>query len=177
MKISPLLEGLAHDALIGLSAKAKLRWVEHRDKCMEAIRKTAIANTGKNKDNCDGKRRQAEKISGELNCMKRTEVLEQFIGKTKDNCEWRARQTETIRATQAAYTPERKAEIAAKLSVSLSGEKNGMFGKTGELSPASKYTAAQRKQCEDLFVSGVKRQIAEQLAVNYQTIKAWLNGR
>ena len=139
--------------------------------------KIAISNTGKTKENCEGKRRQAWKISGEANCMKRPEVLEQFIGKTKDNCNWRARQAETIKATQAAYTSERKAEIAAKLSNSLLGEKNGMFGRTGELSPVAKYTNEQRKQCDELFTNGVKRkQIAIQLNVNYQTIKAWLNG-
>lgn len=161
-----------------LSLKMIQRWIDNREKMMEVVMKNASKNRGKTKENCEWRRRQAEKISGENNPMKREDVLEKFIGKTKDNCEWRARQAQSIKEAQAEFSEEKKKEIAAKISAKSSGENNAMHGKKLEDSPVSKYSNEQRLKVINLFKEGHSRkEISKITGVNYQTVKICIRKR
>lgn len=134
--------------------------------------KAAKTRTGKTKENCQGRRSQAEKISGENNPMKRQEVLDKFVGKTKENCEWRKRQGETLSKTISGRTKETH-QYLEDLSKKISGEKNGMYGKCGEKSPVSKLTNKQRLEIIDLFENNKysRKELAELYKVSYVLIK------
>lgn len=160
-----------------ISTQMKNLWATQREKMMIAREKTSVKLRGRTKYNDAGRLSQSIKIKANNPMARQDVLLEHFIGKTKENCEWRARQALTIKATQAAFSPERKAEIYAKISAGVSGVNNGMYGMTGELSPVSKYTDEQRNQACQLFSQGLSRkQISSQLSVHYQTIKIWLRG-
>lgn len=157
------------------SLRLKHLWQTEREKLLRAVQASASKNRGRTKENSEGRRQQALKISGDNNPMKRPDVLDQFVGKTKENCEWRARQATTIKETIANFSPEKRQEISKRISNGVSGKRNGMWGRFGELSPVSKYTDEQRAKCKQLFADGIPRkEIARLIGVNYQTVKIWL---
>lgn len=173
-----ILRKIRHGERLSLASSAFMsnRWANNRPFMMAAVEKAMVKLRGRTKENNTSRLSQSIKISGKNNVMKRQDILDKhFIGKTKDNCEWRARQAITVAKTQAFYSTEKKLEISKKLSNAISGTKNGMHGKIGELSPVAKYKDSQKREALNLFQAGVTRKIiAQQLEVNYQTIKSWI---
>jgi hypothetical protein len=131
-----------------------LAWQQDEQKKVAAVITTAKKNKGKTKDNCDGKKRQAEKLSEHMNTWMGEHIAKQRRGKTKENDEGRRQQANKI---SGELSPSKRPEVKAKLTVALSGDKNPMFGLYGEASPTSKLTNAQRLTIIEEFENGATR--------------------
>lgn len=137
-----------------LLKKKSLEWRNDSGKVEDAIKKTALKNTGKNKENCEGKRIQSEKLSAHMNGWMAEHIAQQLRGRTKENDESRRRQAEKV---SGENNSSKRPEVRAKLSKALSGENNPAFGKYGEKNGASKLTNDQRLDIVVSFEKGMSK--------------------
>lgn len=141
-----------------------LKWREDKEKVESTSKKISLKNTGKNKENCEGKRIQSEKLSAHMNGWMAEHIAQQLRGRTKENNESRRRQAEKV---SGENNSSKRPEVRAKLSKALSGEKNPMFGKVGELSKNSKLSDTQRLDIVLSYENGMTR---KQLFDKYKDI-------
>lgn len=139
-------------------------WMSNEDQHLQAIKKATNKTRGRTKENHEGRRAQAKKLSISMNAWQAEHIASKLRGRTKENDPSRLSQSQKI---SGDLNPSKREDVKVKISTALTGEKNPAFGKFGEASASSKLSDAQRLDVIKSFENGSTR---SQIADKYKSL-------